>query len=144
MHRVFGVKQDAAYYDRAGAYLIPIREHRVGIVQTPKGYFFLGGGLEGDEGDLACIQRECLEEAGYQPRVGEKLCTAETYTTHPRVGYFHPIQTYYLGELGEKVAEPVEKDHRFLWVDADWLRGKLFADMQNWALEQALLALAHA
>ena len=41
MHRVFGIKEDAEYLDREGVYLIPYRNTQVGVVQTPKGYFFL-------------------------------------------------------------------------------------------------------
>lgn len=65
MHRVFGIKKDVEYLDREGAYLIPFRNNEVGVVQTPKGYFFLGGGLKSGENHLTCIKRECLEEVGY-------------------------------------------------------------------------------
>ena len=59
MHKVFGTKENVPYADRPGAYLIPIRNGHVGVVQTPKGYFLLGGGLEGNESHVSCIQREC-------------------------------------------------------------------------------------
>ena len=136
MHKIFGIKEDAEYYDREGAYIIPLRGNKVGVVETPKGYFFLGGGLENGESHSDCIKRECLEEAGYTAIVGKKICSAETYCEHKTVGLFHPIQTYYSGELIEKVAEPTDADHRFLWVDYDDIKGKMFAEMQNWALEQ--------
>ena len=55
MHRVFGIKDNVEYLDREGAYLIPCHNNQVGVVQTPKGYFFLGGGLENGERHLACI-----------------------------------------------------------------------------------------
>ena len=141
MHRVFGIKEDAEYLDREGAYLIPCRNNQVGVVQTPKGYFFLGGGLESGESHLTCIKRECLEETGHLSYIEDKLCSAETYTIHPTIGYFHPIQTYYCGELLEKVAEPIEEDHTLCWVEYDKLKGKLFVEMQNWALEQAKYSL---
>ena len=75
MHRVFGIKDNAEYLDREGAYLIPCRNNQVGVVQTPKGYFFLGGGLENGESHLDCIERECIEEVGYFPRVEGRLCS---------------------------------------------------------------------
>ena len=81
-------------------------------------------------------RRECLEEAGYRALVKDKICSAESFTTHPTIRYFHPIQTYYYGELLEKVAEPMEEDHELCWVEYDELRGKLYVEMQNWALEQ--------
>ena len=136
MHKIFGIKEDVEYIDREGAYLIPICNNRIGVVETPKGYFFLGGGLETGESHAGCIKRECLEEAGYTVMVGENICSAETYCEHPTIGCFHPIQTYYVGEMIEKVTVPTDADHRFLWVDYDDIKGKMFAEMQNWALEQ--------
>ena len=43
MHKVFGTKENAEYVDREGAYLIPIKSGQIGVVKTPKGFFFLGG-----------------------------------------------------------------------------------------------------
>lgn len=136
MHRVFGMKEKAEYLDREGAYLIPCRNHQVGVVQTPKGYFFLGGGLESGENHLDCIKRECLEEVGYLPYIEGRLCSAEAYIKHPTIGYFHPIQTYYWGELLDKEAIATETDHNLCWIEYDQLKGKMFVEMQNWALEQ--------
>ena len=136
MHKIFGTKEDFPYLDRPGAYLIPLRGCKVGIVRTPKGYFFLGGGIEPGESHEACLARECLEETGWTVRIGPKLCSAETYTKHSDLGYFHPIQTYYTGSLEELVTQPTEPDHTLLWIDYEQLRGKLFSEMQNWALEQ--------
>lgn len=48
-HRVFGIKENVEYLDRKGAYIIPCRNTQIGVVQTVKGYFFLGGALESGE-----------------------------------------------------------------------------------------------
>ena len=136
MHKVFGEKAPAPYYDRKGAYLIPVKDNKIAVVKTPKGLFFLGGGLENGETDEACIRRECLEEAGVTVTVGEKIGSAETFTTHPRLGPFHPIQTYYAGEILKQVQAPLEKDHMLLICSFRELDGKLFAEMQNWALRE--------
>ena len=98
IHKVFGTKESINYIDRVGAYLIPVRDSKIGVVKTSKGYFLLGGGLDGDESHEECIKRECLEEIGYAVSVGNKVCSAEMYCEHPTIGYFHPIQTYYVGE----------------------------------------------
>ena len=58
---MFGIKEKIKYLDREGAYLIPFHNVQVGVIQTPKGYFFLGGGLENGESHLACIERKCIE-----------------------------------------------------------------------------------
>lgn len=136
MHKVFGEKAPVPYYDRKGAYLIPVKDNKIAVVKTPKGLFFLGGGLENGETDKACIRRECLEEAGVEVTIGEKICSAETFTTHPRLGPFHPIQTYYAGEILKQVQLPLEKDHTLLFGSFQELDGKLFSEMQNWALQE--------
>ena len=58
MHKVFGVKENARYFDREGAYIIPVRGEEVGVVRTPKGWFLLGGGIESGESHTDCIARE--------------------------------------------------------------------------------------
>ena len=136
MHKVFGTKEAAEYLNREGAYLIPCRNGHIGVVKTPKGYFFLGGGVEREESHAACLTRECLEEAGCVPHITKKLCSAEAYTKHPTLGYFHPIQTYYIGSLGGAEATPTENNHVLCWVPYEALRGQMFVEMQNWALEQ--------
>ena len=136
MHKVFGIKENVEYKDREGAYLILVNGNQFGIIQTSKGFFFLGGGLENNESHIECIERECMEEAGCVISVKDKICSAETYCEHEKIGYFHPIQTYYIGELIAEVSTPVEKDHVFLWLEYEEIKGKMFVEMQNWALEQ--------
>lgn len=135
MHRVFGTKENTEYLDREGAYFIPYQNNQIGIIQTPKGYFFLGGGLENEESHLDCLKRECLEETGYSLCVEGRLCSAEAYIEHPTIGYFHPIQTYYFGKLLDKESIPTEIDHILCWIEYDQLKGKMYTEMQNWALE---------
>lgn len=141
MHKVFGEKKDVEYIDRRGAYLVPVRDRCVGVVQTDKGYFLLGGGLKEGESDEICIRRECIEEVGYRASIKYKIGLAETYCKIPTIGFFHPIQSYYIGELFEKIKEPTEKDHRLIWIEFENLKGKMYLEMQDWALEEAWNAI---
>lgn len=136
MHKIFGTKEDVTYLDRKGAYLIPIKSDCIAVVQTAKGYFLLGGGLDDEEEEIAGIERECLEEIGYKVAVNDKIGSAESYCKSSKIGYFHPIQNYYIGELLEKVQNPVEDDHKLVWVKYEDLKGKMYAEMQNWAIEE--------
>ena len=138
MHKVFGGKEKAEYEDREGAYLIPVHNNKIGVIKTDKGYFLIGGGLDKYESHDDCIKRECVEETGYAAVIKEKICSAEAYATHPELGYFHPIQNYYIGALKEKVSEPIETDHILMWLRYEEIKGKMFAEMQNWALEQCV------
>lgn len=136
MHRVFGIRENTEYLDREGVYLIPCHNNQVGVVRTSKGYFFLGGGLENEESHLDCMKRECIEEVGFVPCIEGRLCSAEAYMEHPTIGHFHPIQTYYYGKLLYKESVPTETDHMLCWMEYDQLRGKMYLEMQNWALDQ--------
>lgn len=135
MHRIFGKKENVEYMDREGVYLIPVYGTKIGIVQIPKGLFLLGGGIENRETHQECIKRECIEEIGYTVSIGKKICSAETYCIHSKIGYFHPIQTYYYGHLLTKIQEPIEKDRKLIWREYKDIKGKLYAEMQNWAVE---------
>ena len=136
MHKIFGSKTDAPYLTRKGAYLIPFKNSKVGVVKTSKGYFLLGGGLEANETDIQCIQRECKEEIGFEVKIGNFICSAETYMKHDTLGFFHPVQTYYDGTLLRQIQLPIEKDHSLVWIEYSELKNNMFVEMQNWALQQ--------
>lgn len=136
MHKIFGIKKYACYTDREGAYLIPVKDGKLGVVQTEKGYFLLGGGLNKNESKEDCIRRECLEEIGCEAFVKKELCSAESYLEHPEIGHFHPVQTYFVGELSEKVQRPTEPNHILVWLDLKKACGALYPQMQNWAVSE--------
>ena len=147
--KTFGPKDPYLnYYTRPGAYLIAIDEDYVILVETPKGYFLPGGGLDADETHEECIRRECLEELGYTVKIHGKLAEAEMYTVHPTIGPFHPVQYYYTGRLLEPVTEPVETDHRMVRVPKEVFdsahpayaeqAGKFVVPCQLWAVSKAL------
>ncbi len=35
-----------------------------------------------------------------------------------------------------KVSTPMEKEHVFVWPEYEEIKGQMFVEMQNWALEQ--------
>lgn len=134
-HRVFGEKQDVKYTDRKGAYLIAVNDGKIAVVKTSKGLFLLGGGIDGYETDEEAIVRECREEIGYEVVVEKFICSAELYDKHPAIGFFHPIQSYYVGKLLQQVDVPKESDHQLVWYTYTELKGNLYVPMQNWALD---------
>lgn len=139
MNKIFGEKiKGAEYLDRKGAYLIPVENGKLAVVKTKKGYFLLGGGIDGDETDEECIIRECLEEIGYEVSVGEYIGSAESYNIHPEIGYFHPIQNYYSGELLRKISDKIEADHQLEWVAVENIIDNLFVEQQNWIVKEYL------
>lgn len=141
MHKIFGRKENVEYSTRIGAYLIPIENNKIGVIKTNKGYFLIGGGKEANETDEQCIKRECIEEIGCDVTIHNQICNAETYTFHEKIGYFHPVQTFYSGSINYKVQEPVESDHILVWLSFEEIQNKMYVEMQGWAIEQAIKGL---
>lgn len=136
MHKIVGTPKEVKYRNRKGAYLIPKKDDYIGVVRIPKGYFLLGGGLKKGETDQDCIRRECMEEIGYKVSVEYKIGSAEAYIENPKMGYYHPIQTYYAGELLEMVQRPIEHNHKLVWMKFEELYGKMYLEIQNWAIAE--------
>lgn len=138
-YRFFGEQlPDKKYIDRPGAYLIAAEYGKIAVILTGKGLFLPCGGTESSESDADCIRRELLEETGCEAEVGAFLCVAESYSEHETLGFFHPIQFYYTGRIGKCIREPSAPEHKLLWQPPENVRGKLFPEMQNWAIEAYL------
>jgi len=50
------------------------------------------------------------------------------------------VKRYYLGELSAPVQTLPEPGHRLIWLAYEQLRGRLYLEMQNWALEKCMQA----
>lgn len=137
--QTFGEKiKDVQYYDRPGTYLLCVKESKLAVIKIPKGYFLPGGGIEEGENQIDCLKRECIEELGCKVSITEYLGCAEMYSIHEKFGYFHPVQYYYIGELLDKVKEPVELDHELIWIPLDEVKEVLYLHTQRWAVDKML------
>ena len=140
-HKIFGVPEPGVVYgERRGAYGVVFDEmgNVAVIYNRQKGYFLLGGGLEGEESHAVCIRREALEETGYAVSVGELVCTGEEYVAQDLSGApLHAMGSVYLVELDAPVAEPTEPDHYLVWLPAESCAERMFLKYQAWAVETA-------
>ena len=137
VEKTFGVPvEGVCYFDRLGAYLIAVKEGKVAVVRTSKGYFLPGGGIEEGETHIDCMKRECIEETGYAVLVERYEGSAEIYGIHEKIGYFHPIQYYYSGTFLEKVTDPIEAGHVLEWMPYDDACEKMYVEAQRWILKK--------
>lgn len=138
---VFGKKEEGKpYRARYGAYVVITRneQQEIIIVQAPNGAYFLPGGeIEGAETHHEAIDREMLEELGYQVKIGAYLGEAieyfysshrDTYFEHP--GYFYQVDAW------EKVAEPTEKTNELAWVSIADAMLLLKRGSHRWAVQE--------
>ncbi|MCQ2485946.1 MAG: NUDIX domain-containing protein [Clostridia bacterium] len=138
-HHTVGVQEKADYYQRPGAYIIPENDGKIGLIKSKGGFCFIGGGREKGENDSDCLKREVIEETGYGVKIESFFASAEQYKPDQTdIGYFHPIQNYYIGQLTEKICKPIEEDHELQWIFPQDVVGKMALEMQEWALNEYL------
>jgi 8-oxo-dGTP diphosphatase len=131
--------QGVSYIDRPGAYAI-IRDgsNAIALVRTQQGYLLPGGGVEPDEDIKVALQREIMEELGYQSTIEEKVCSAVQYLySESDRAYFKKIGHFFKVSLAEKVSEPIETDHELVWCSPEESLQMLAQEFQVWAIRQA-------
>lgn len=102
------------YNTRECSYVILIDDKsNIAIVNDGK-YFFLGC-KEKEETEIQTIEREMLEETGYNivnPKLFDRVISYEYNSSR---GYLKIIASIYTAKLGNKICDPIEKDHKIMW-----------------------------
>lgn len=140
MVRIGTKLHNVKYTKRPGAYAIIERDidNKIGIA-TNGDYFFLGGGIEAGETELEALEREMIEESGYSIKNIKYFNTVNAWILPENSGGKGPLDvkaTFYTAEFDKKITEPIEKDHRVLWVDAIEYKDKLYHEYQRYILKQ--------
>ena len=139
MKIVFGEKiQGLNYQKRKGVYAIIFhhKKDQVLVVRTESGHYFLpGGGMEGDESQVECLERELMEETGYRGAVGSFVGNAMRYFLTRKEEPLLSDAFFYLVELNEMVQE--QSEHVTEWIDLEEASQLLFHEHHNWAMKKA-------
>ncbi|MCY8590168.1 NUDIX hydrolase [Bacillus haynesii] len=140
--QVFGHKIDGLdYQKRKGVYAVifNLTKEKVLTVQTARGHHFLpGGGIKTNETQKSCLERELLEETGYEVSscsfIGKSMNFFQSIKNEPILseGYF------YLAKLGRKIQEPLEDDHYLKWISVDCIQEVLLHEHHIWAVTEGL------
>lgn len=134
-----GIKEeDKEYYKRPGSYVIIEREedNKIAVVTNGIGYFFLGGGLEENETNEEALRRELIEESGYTLKDVKYFDIVTTYIYNEKKGYMDIDATIYIAKFDKKVSEPIEKDHKIIWVNPLEYKDKLYREYQRYILNK--------
>lgn len=134
-----GSKEDnVEYRKRPGAYAIIVNKDndKIGIVTDGEDYFYLGGGIENGETKLEALKREMIEEAGYSIKNIREFEEVGSHIFAEDKGYLEIIASVYIAEFDKKIAEPIEKDHKVLWVTPEEYVSKMFREWQRYIMER--------
>lgn len=126
------------YTKRPGSYVIIERkeDEKIAIVTEGKTYFFLGGGIEKEETEMEALKREVIEEAGYSMKNIKYFDKVTAWADGGKRGPLDVTATFYIANFDEKIVEPIEKDHRVLWINPKDYKDKLFHEYQRYILDK--------
>ena len=138
MKYVGSKEENVEYRKRPGAYAIIVNndDDKVGIVTDGEDYFYLGGGIENGETKLEALKREMIEEAGYSIKNIREFEEVGSHIFAEDKGYLEIIASVYIAEFDKKIAEPIEKDHKVLWVTPEEYVSKMFREWQRYIMER--------
>ena len=120
-----GNKQNGVKYTKRDASYVIIEhqeDNKIAIATTIDGdYFFLGGGIEG---------------SGYSIKNINFFDKVTAWADGGERGPLDVTASVYIAEFDKKVAEPIEKDHRVLWINANEYKNKLYHEYQRYILKK--------
>ncbi|MCM1991272.1 NUDIX domain-containing protein [Oceanirhabdus seepicola] len=135
----FGEKVPGVQYkERIAAYaLILDKWNNIAVINTSRGNFLPGGGLEKEETLQECLHRELLEETGYKIEIDKFFDKAVLYQYSPKLNCcLKGIGYFYTANLLEKTCESIEEDHNLVWMDIEEASKTMLLEHQAWAIEQ--------
>lgn len=131
--------ENVEYFERKAVYGIAINEEeKIATIKTPRGYFLPGGGIEENESHEACLNREFMEETGFEIKIGNYIGRSSLYHISKTYRYVHGIGFFYFVELTNKKNKGIEEDHTLKWIDTNECINKLFLEHQSWAVKKAM------
>ena len=136
---IFGEKKEnVKYISRPGVYIIFFNpKDEIGVIKIPKGLFLPGGGKNKNETDKECLQRELIEELGWDIEIGKFVGNSIQYFSSD-CKYYKAECNFYLGKDFLKVTEPREEDHSLKWLPYEHLIKNLYVKNQKWAIKEAI------
>jgi 8-oxo-dGTP diphosphatase len=109
------------YRLRPSAYAIVFdSSNRVGLVWTGRLYFLPGGGADPGEAPEDTVIRETLEETGHEITIVRRLPdVVELFRSREDGLHYEVCGAYFLGEIGDRIADPTEPHHELRWFPPD-------------------------
>jgi 8-oxo-dGTP diphosphatase len=135
----FGEKlPNIQYIHRIGSYAVIIENEQIAVVPSDElgGFMLIGGGLEEGESETEALQREAIEEIGFELKIGEKLGVATEYLfAEIDQKHFAKECHFYRAELAEKVSS--ETENELIWLSLEKLV-EMYHQCHRWIIEEEL------
>jgi 8-oxo-dGTP diphosphatase len=134
----FGTRLDGiAYIERPGVYaVIENDQAQIAVIETGTGYFLPGGGIDPGETEMDALQREIMDEMGYQVSILAEIGEAVEYIQARAEKMYYRIHgKFYIVQCDSKTGEATEKDHRLIWLSAGDAIRVLKRQSQVWAVQ---------
>lgn len=132
-------KKDKKYKKREAVYSIIERksDDRIAIVTDKENvYFLLGGGSITGESDIETLKREVIEETGYSLKKIKYFDKIRSWYYSDKYGYVDTQAIIFISEFNKKVTNPIELDHKVLWVSPNEYKDKLYYEYQRYILNE--------
>lgn len=141
--RYIGKKlKEKEYEERRTSYGLIVNESgeiAVAYIEKYDMYNLIGGKIEKDESSKQALIRETKEEIGYSLDDVEYIDNLGCYY------YFDIMDKYELGimdffkaKLGKKICEPIEEDHKLVWIKPEKIVDKMYFEYHRYILNRYL------
>ena len=133
---VFGTRTDGCpYVVRPSAYaLVRNQAGQLAVIQTSRGCFLPGGGVEGEETPVQTVEREAKEECGLVlvPRQVVGHAIEIVYSAEERTCFEKP-SVFIAADPGDQTTS-TEPDHALVWLFPDEALDTLSPESHQWAV----------
>ena len=130
------------YAPRPGAYaLLRDAQGRVAVLETPRGCYLPGGGIEAGETAEDALRREVREECGFEAGRLSRLGEAVQHLFTP--GHSSGIRkecVFFQVFVTSAAVRATEPDHVLRWLTLAEAETKMAHESQVWAVRQAVAA----
>ena len=128
--------ENVTVHQRSCVYGVALDTREWVLVARFKGRLVLpGGGIDPGESELEALERETLEETGYQVEIGALIGRARQWVNRVETGKFRDkMSAFYRLDAARRLGPPTDPRHEAMWLPSDQVVGELSYESHRWAV----------